>query len=547
MVRRFFLVEDDGIEIPPSTQEHAPELNENGEKQVAEIVSIERVNEIDLERVGRNYGKVFDSSEEMEKKFEAEEIRMPISGLEEKQNIQNMQGCNRGNTGKKGVRQMSQEKQENNYRFGFDESEEQKAKILVIGVGGAGSNAVDNMIKSDLQGVDFVAINTDMQALAKCEAKRKLQIGREITRGLGAGGDWTVGKKSAEENLDQIKDLFKDLDMVFIAAGLGGGTGTGAAPVVAQLARAAGVLTVGIVTKPFMFEGAPRNASAEEGLKEMKANVDTLIVIPNDRLLAIIDAKTSFLEAFRKADEVLYQGTKGISDIITRSGFINVDFADARSVMSEAGEAIMGIGEAEGDDKATVAADEAITSPLLDNLSIEGAKSILVNICGSSAMGLMEVQAAVDLIVKRAGGKPRVFFGVVHDDNMGDKISVTVIATGFNRIEGSSKQHTIETIDEILPDEPDDEMEPEEDNRPIEDILIGDDNHGNGFNKGNGFHKKQNGEKKEVREFVMVDSLQDEEPSPDSSMPRFRGNFNPRDRDVPTFLRKRNNDNGFNH
>ncbi|MCB2197831.1 cell division protein FtsZ [bacterium] len=324
---------------------------------------------------------------------------------------------------------MANDKNSDTLRFGF--SEEQRARLKVIGVGGAGSNAVDNMITSGLAGVEFIAVNTDMQALDSSKAPRKVQIGRDLTRGLGAGGDPMIGRASAEEDKENLRGLIEGAEMVFIAAGMGGGTGSGAAPIIAELAREKGILTVGIVTKPFLFEGKKRLNRAIEAIAEMKDAVDTLIIIPNNKLLSVIDKNASYLQAFRKADDVLFQGTKGISDIINTRGLVNVDFADAKAVMSNAGDAIMGIGTGEGDDRAKIAAEEAITSPLLDNLSIEGARGLLINITGNEELGMMEVQEAVELITERAGEDADVYFGIVNDAEMGDKISVTVIATGF--------------------------------------------------------------------------------------------------------------------
>ncbi len=327
--------------------------------------------------------------------------------------------------------EMKKDSDNRDLRFGF-EDKQARARIKVIGVGGAGSNAVDNMITSGLKGVEFIAVNTDMQALEPCLAGRKVQIGKELTKGLGSGGNPDIGRQSAEEDINSLRDLMDDSDMIFITAGFGGGTGTGAVPIMAKMALERGILTVGIVTKPFNFEGSRRTKHALKGLEELRASVDTLIVIPNDKLLAIIDEDMHFKEALLKADEVLYQGTKGISDIINTRGYINLDFADAKAVMQNSGEAIMGVGVGEGDRRAVEAAESAITSPLLDNLTIEGAQGILINITGSENMKMMEIQGAVDLVTKRAGTDADVFFGIVNDESMGDSISVTVIATGFD-------------------------------------------------------------------------------------------------------------------
>lgn len=329
---------------------------------------------------------------------------------------------------------MKDRKQQVGGNLRIEFSEEQRAKLKVIGVGGAGQNAVDNMIASHLNGVDFIAVNTDAQALfhEKCLATTKVQIGKEITRGLGAGGDAEIGRRSAEEDLDRLRELFNGADMVFVAAGMGGGTGSGAGPVIAQIARDRGILTIGIVTEPFEFEGRRRRQRADVAIEEMKDAVDTLIVIPNDKVFDLFKEDLPYHEAFRKVDEVLYQGTKGISDIINTRGFINVDFADAKSVMSNAGDAIMGIGVAEGENRAAAAAEAAIDSPLLDNLRIDGARGILINITGDSNVGMKEVQETVKVVTEHAQEDADVYFGLVPDESLGDQLSVTVIATGFN-------------------------------------------------------------------------------------------------------------------
>ncbi len=320
-----------------------------------------------------------------------------------------------------------------NLRIEFS-SDEQRARLKVIGVGGAGSNAVDNMISSQLHGVDFISVNTDAQALLdeRCLAPTKVQIGRECTRGLGAGGNPEVGREAAEEDMERLRTLFDGADMVFVAGGMGGGTASGAAPVIAQLARDRGILTIGIVTKPFTFEGRRRMQRAEAAIEEMKEAVDTLIVIPNDKVFDLFKDDLPYHEAFKQVDQVLYQGTKGISDIINTRGFINVDFADAKSVMSNAGDAIMGIGFADGENRAAAAAAAAIDSPLLDNLRIDGARGILINITGGKNVGMKEVQQAVQVVTESAQEDADIYFGLVEDDSLGDKISVTVIATGFN-------------------------------------------------------------------------------------------------------------------
>lgn len=305
------------------------------------------------------------------------------------------------------------------------------AEIRVIGVGGGGSNAVNRMIEADLQGVRFIAMNTDAQALESALAPEKVRMGEKLTRGLGAGSNPEIGKRAAEESREEIRSLLNGADMVFVTAGMGGGTGTGGAPVVAEIAKEVGALTVAVVTKPFIFEGRPRVAQAASGIEELTGKVDTLITIPNDRLLQVIDKGTSMLDAFRMADDVLRQGVQGISDLITVPGLINLDFADVRTIMTNAGSALMGIGKAGGDDRAVKAAKAAITSPLLE-ASIEGAKGILLNISGSSSLGLFEVNEAAEIIAEAADPEANIIFGAVIDENLKDEISVTVIATGFD-------------------------------------------------------------------------------------------------------------------
>lgn len=310
-----------------------------------------------------------------------------------------------------------------------------QANLSVVGLGGAGGNAVRRMIASSLDGVSFVVANTDAQALRDSPASIKLQIGEELTNGLGSGGNPEKGRMAAEESRDEIAQALHGADMVFIAAGMGGGTGTGASATVAELARQAGALTVGIVTRPFIFEGRPRMKVAEEGLKELRKHVDTLIVIPNQRLLSIASQDTTYQEAMRLADEVLVNATRGITDIILRSGDINVDFADVRAVMENKGNALMGCGRASGADRAVHAATAAISSPLLNDISIDGAEALLVNITGGEAMTLHEVADATSVIVNAAGEQAEVIFGTVVDPAMGDEVSVTLIATGFGERE----------------------------------------------------------------------------------------------------------------
>lgn len=316
----------------------------------------------------------------------------------------------------------------------FELEEEKKLTVLrVIGVGGAGGNAVNRMVDAGFTGTDFVAVNTDLQVLRDSQAYSKIQIGENLTRGLGSGGDPVIGRQSAEESLDAIRTSLEGADMVFLTAGMGGGTGTGASPIVAALAREAGALTVGVVTRPFFFEGNPRMRQAEAGLDELKMAVDTLIVIPNDKLVEAADEDTTMLDAFAQADEVLCNATRGISELITRTGVVNLDFADVRSVMRNGGAALMGTGIASGDNSAEIAALAAINSPLLDDVSISGANGILVNVTGSSSLGIKQISKAAGIINEEAGSGAHVFLGTVIDDSMADdEIRVTVIATGFN-------------------------------------------------------------------------------------------------------------------
>jgi len=310
------------------------------------------------------------------------------------------------------------------------------AVIKVVGIGGGGVNAVNRMIDAGLKGVEFIAVNTDAQALLMSDADVKLDIGRQLTRGLGAGSDPEVGRQAAEEHRDEIEEVLKGSDMVFITAGEGGGTGTGGAAVVAEVAKALGALTIGVVTRPFAFEGRRRSVQAETGIQRLKEKVDTLIIIPNDRLLTVSNDKTSMVNAFKMADEVLLQGVQGITDLITTPGLINTDFADVKMIMNNAGTAIMGIGTASGDGRAVNAARAAITSPLLE-ASIEGARGILLNIAGGSDLGLFEVNEAAEIIHGVGHPDANIIFGSVVDDAMGDEVRVTVIATGFDRWEDS--------------------------------------------------------------------------------------------------------------
>ncbi len=305
------------------------------------------------------------------------------------------------------------------------------AVIKVVGIGGGGVNAVNRMIEVGLRGVEFIAVNTDAQALLMSDADVKLDVGRELTRGLGAGADPDVGRQAAEDHRDEIEEVLKGADMVFVTAGEGGGTGTGGAPVVANVAKKLGALTIGVVTRPFGFEGRRRATQAEDGIEALRDEVDTLIVIPNDRLLQISDKQVSVLDAFRAADQVLLSGVQGITDLITTPGLINLDFADVKSIMSGAGSALMGIGRARGDDRAAIAAEESISSPLLE-ASIEGARGVLLNISGGSDLGLFEIHEAADLIARAAHPEANIIFGAVIDDALGDEVRVTVIAAGFD-------------------------------------------------------------------------------------------------------------------
>jgi cell division protein FtsZ len=304
------------------------------------------------------------------------------------------------------------------------------AVIKVVGVGGGGTNAVNRMVDAGLSGVEFIAVNTDAQALMVCDADMKIHIGSAATRGLGAGADPTIGQAAAQESRDELKEALKGADMIFITAGEGGGTGTGAAPIVAELGRELGALTVGVVTKPFAFEGRKRAQQAEQGIESLRDRLETLIVIENDRLLQVVEKQTSVVDAFRMADDVLRQGVQGITDLITVPGLVNLDFADVRTIMREAGSALMGIGSASGDNRAAEAARAAVSSPLLES-SIEGATGILLNITGGPEIGLFEVNEAAEVVTSAADQNANIIFGAVIDEAMGDEVRVTVIATGF--------------------------------------------------------------------------------------------------------------------
>ncbi len=318
--------------------------------------------------------------------------------------------------------------------FEFEESATQNARMKVVGVGGGGGNAVNRMIEEQLEGVEFISVNTDAQALLNSKADVKIQIGKKLTRGLGAGARPEIGRQAIEENREDVKRVIGNADLVFVTCGMGGGTGTGAAPVICQQAREAGALTVGIVTRPFLFEGRKRMRQAEEGIAEMRKNVDTMIIVPNERLLAVVGKGIPFHEALKKADEVLLHATQGISVLISETGLVNVDFADVRTVMQNGGSALMGTGIGRGENRAMEAAQQAIASPLLDNVSISGATGVLVNITGGEDLTLGEVHQINDIVHDAVGDDAEIIFGAVHEPAMMGEIRVTVIATGFDRI-----------------------------------------------------------------------------------------------------------------
>jgi len=322
----------------------------------------------------------------------------------------------------------------------------QFVEIKVIGVGGGGGNAVNRMIESKLQGVEYISANTDAQVLAFSNAEQKIQIGSSITNGLGSGSNPEIGRQAAEEDKDKILNALEGAEMVFITAGMGGGTGTGGAPIIAKLSKSLGALTVGVVTKPFSFEGHIRMKQAEEGIKLLKECVDTLIVIPNDRLLQVVDKNTSILEAFKIADEVLLQGIQGITDIVVEPGLINVDFADVKMIIANAGTAIMGMGRASGENRAIKAAERAINSPILET-NIQGAKGILFNISGSSNLTLYEVNEAAEIISKAANPEANIIFGAVINKELNDEVKITVIAAGFDALEKRKEEYKFEEID----------------------------------------------------------------------------------------------------
>jgi len=351
--------------------------------------------------------------------------------------------------------------------FEFDSLSEQKANLKVVGVGGAGGNAVTRMITSGMQGVDFIAINTDAQDLDNNPSEHKIQVGKNLTKGLGAGAKSSVGREAIETDRDAIKSLLEGADMAFITAGMGGGTGTGAAPVIAQISRELGVLTVGIITLPFNFEGPKRMNRALEGIAEMKKTCDTLISIPNQKLMSIVDKSTTLTEAFQMADTILHQAAKGISDLINVQGVINLDFADVETIMKNMGEAIMGTGVASGEERAVLAAQQAISSPLLDNASIKGAQGVLVNITGGPDLTLMEANEATTIIFEEAGPSANIIFGAVIDSNMNDEIRVTVIATGFNIPKAVATLQNIESAESRQSSSPSTRDLQEQVNKPL--------------------------------------------------------------------------------
>ena len=317
--------------------------------------------------------------------------------------------------------------------FEFEESQSQNARMVVVGVGGAGGNAVNRMIDEDLEGVEFLSANTDAQALRSSRAPVTIQLGKKLTRGLGAGARPEIGRQAIAESSDDIRNLLQSADLVFVTAGMGGGTGTGAAPIIGEIARELGALTIAVVTRPFSFEGKKRMKQAEQGLAELRRCVDTMIIVPNDRILSVVGKGTSFKEALKKADEVLLHATQGISDLIRVSGEVNVDFADVRTIMSSRGPALMGSGFGEGENRAQEAAQEAISSPLLDSVSIRGAQGVLINITGGMDLAIDEVTEISTIIQEEAGDDAEIIFGAVHDPSLEGKLRVTVIATGFEQ------------------------------------------------------------------------------------------------------------------
>jgi len=399
--------------------------------------------------------------------------------------------------------------------FEFDSLAEQKAKLKVIGIGGAGGNATNRMIQAGMQGVDFIAINTDAQDLENNAAENKIQIGKNLTKGLGAGAQAEVGREAVQSDQEAIEGILEDADMAFVTAGMGGGTGTGAAPMIAKLSRDMGILTVGIVTLPFNFEGPKRMNRALEGIAELRKACDTVIAIPNQKLMSIVETDTTVVEAFKLADSVLHQAAKGISDLINVHGLINLDFADVQTIMKKMGEAIMGTGVAQGEERAVLAAQQAISSPLLDDASISGAQGVLVNITGSADLTLLEVDAATNIIFEEAGKDANIIFGAVIDPSLGDEIRVTVIATGFNQGNYVSDQ------------EPEAEQVTTPIQRPTQELVE---------QVNQPVFKQQN----EMIEQPSVDTSQQEDPRPsfkfDDTNPAIYGKEE--DLDVPAFIRR---------
>ena len=399
--------------------------------------------------------------------------------------------------------------------FEFDSLAEQKAKLKVIGIGGAGGNATNRMIQAGMQGVDFIAINTDAQDLENNAAENKIQIGKNLTKGLGAGAQAEVGREAVQSDQEAIEGILEDADMAFVTAGMGGGTGTGAAPMIAKLSRDMGILTVGIVTLPFNFEGPKRMNRALEGIAELRKACDTVIAIPNQKLMSIVETDTTVVEAFKLADSVLHQAAKGISDLINVHGLINLDFADVQTIMKKMGEAIMGTGVAQGEERAVLAAQQAISSPLLDDASISGAQGVLVNITGSADLTLLEVDAATNIIFEEAGKDANIIFGAVIDPSLGDEIRVTVIATGFNQGNYVS-EHEPEAEQVTTPIHRPTQELVEQVNQPV--------------------FKQQN----EMIEQPSVDTSQQEDPQPsfkfDDTNPAIYGKEE--DLDVPAFIRR---------
>jgi cell division protein FtsZ len=393
------------------------------------------------------------------------------------------------------------------------QSPESFARIKVIGVGGGGCNAVNRMIDEGVQGIEFIAVNTDAQALLLSKAPIRVRLGDKVTRGLGAGGNPDNGKRAAEESAEDLYEVLKGSDMIFVTSGLGGGTGTGAAPIVAQIAKEVGALTIGVVTRPFTFEGSRRAQAAEAGIAKLKEHADTLIVIPNDRLLQIVDKRASLQEAFRVADDVLRQGIQGISELITVPGLINLDFADVRAIMSEGGAALMAVGHASGEDRARIAAEMAISSQLLD-ITIDGARGILFNVTGGPTMTLFEVNQAAAIIKETAHPDVNLIFGAVVDSNMGDEVRITVIATGFDRT-GVARPMVVENPTHKAAEQP------------------------------MSFHRPQPVERVSVSAERQVHQSQSQpQPQPQPQPQTVQNDFQPRrinteDLDIPAFLRKR--------